>query len=74
MKQLLKRVTNLIVKHSAAKVWLYNENDCIVVTIWDHRDQYTFDFYDFARHEWKRTYKCLSEFITIIDQKGGASC
>jgi hypothetical protein len=74
MKQLLKKVTDLIVKHSAAKVWLFTEKDSIQVTLWDHDDQYKFDFYDFAKKEWKRTYKCLSEFITIIEQKGGVPC
>lgn len=74
MKQLLKKVTNLIVKHSAAKVWLFSEKDSILVTLWDHDDQYKFVFYDFEKKEWKRTYKCLSEFLTIIEQKGGVSC
>ena len=74
MKQLLKKVTNLIVRHSAAKVWLFTEKDSILVTLWDHDDQYKFDFYDFAKDEWKRTYKCLSEFLTIIEQKGGLPC
>lgn len=74
MKKLLKKVTDLIVRHSAAKVWLFTEKDSIQVTLWDHDDQYKFDFYDFAKKEWKRTFKCLSEFITIIEQKGGLPC
>ena len=40
MKKLLKKVTDLIVRHSAAKVWLFTEKDSILVTLWDHDDQY----------------------------------